>query len=341
MQPPHEKAPPPKRTRQRIGVGRLRHPEAGFVKLMRTPDVQELIKYPYAFTLLALIALRARRRDCRITGLRAGEAMLGDYKSVGLTEQKYRTALKRLRKSGIILTKATNKGTIARIMDVSIWDINSEDRYEYPVTGDQSSECVTTGLTDELETLGEAGSGLAEDDAEFVTERITDKQRADNGPITTNKKDKNKRKRESSPQAALGDDDDFSFIDKVEYEIMTQGYDHDAARAWWRASKGGKLAKNGGLLKNWKMALRVYCENWEPREPDTTTLNQAAKILGFRERTEEFAQLAGFYHEMNQRAKLTDGIWIAHGEPVFDRVALFKGWAKDNELGLRYFEQFV
>ena len=62
--------------------------------------VSEIInKNPHAFVLLFFIAVRAWRgpgvspRDCDI-----GEALIGDYSNMGMTEQKYRTAKKHLEK---------------------------------------------------------------------------------------------------------------------------------------------------------------------------------------------------------------------------------------------------
>jgi hypothetical protein len=98
-----------------------------FIKMMRSRKTNELIKDRNAFALLAQIALRAKRtNDFSVHGLEIGEALIGDYKSIGLTEQKYRTAKAKLKTWGFITTKATNKGTIAKLINSEVLDINKE-----------------------------------------------------------------------------------------------------------------------------------------------------------------------------------------------------------------------
>ncbi len=97
-----------------------------FVKMLRSPAAKNLRKHPNEFTLAAGIADRARRSNDVFSehNLELGEALIGDYKSFGMTERKYRTAKKRLEKWGIATFKATNKGTIARLTDTRVFDIN-------------------------------------------------------------------------------------------------------------------------------------------------------------------------------------------------------------------------
>lgn len=130
--------------------------EHTFVKYNRSDESLEILKHPNEFALLGLISYRAKRTNSLSTlGLEVGEALIGDYKSCGLTEQKYRTAKKNLEKWGIITTKATNKGTIAKLINSDIFNINSE------LPNDQTNE------------------------------RVTDNQRTGNGQVTTNKNVKN------------------------------------------------------------------------------------------------------------------------------------------------------
>jgi hypothetical protein len=101
----------------------------GFIKLMRHDDVEQLIvQKPKAFLLLTLIAWRARRSDerCKFTGLDQGQAMIGDYKSCGLSRQEYRTALRWLEANQFVTIKATSKGTIATVTSTDVYDINAE-----------------------------------------------------------------------------------------------------------------------------------------------------------------------------------------------------------------------
>jgi hypothetical protein len=101
----------------------------GFVQLNRSEDAEQLLaRYPKAFCLLTLIAIRARRdsEPCKWTKLKQGQAMLGDHKSCGLSEQEYRTAKKQLSAAGLATFSATNKGTIATLCSSSVYNINAE-----------------------------------------------------------------------------------------------------------------------------------------------------------------------------------------------------------------------
>ncbi len=130
----------------------------GFIKLSREELTEELVlKHPNAFILLTIIALRARREDSPLKdSLVAGQALIGDYEYMGLTEQKYRTAKKVLENNGLITTRATNRGTIATLVNTMVYDVNIH-------------------------------SGNEQGNAD-----ITNKQRTDNEQITTNKKERTK-----------------------------------------------------------------------------------------------------------------------------------------------------
>ena len=88
--------------------------------------VSELLKKNQnAFILLYFIAIRAWRgpsmspRGCGI-----GEALIGDYSTMGMSEQEYRTVKKHLKKMGFITTKSTSKGTIAKLINTELFDPN-------------------------------------------------------------------------------------------------------------------------------------------------------------------------------------------------------------------------
>jgi len=102
-------------------------PNFGFVKMMRSPDISELIEVsPLAFTLAAVIALRARfRPGVSLKGLQPGEAFLGDFRKCGLSERQYRTAKEQLSKWRFATFRATNKGTIAKLTDTRLFDVLS------------------------------------------------------------------------------------------------------------------------------------------------------------------------------------------------------------------------
>lgn len=98
-----------------------------WIKLHRSKQTMELLKDQNAFVLLTCIALRAKRTsDFNVSGLSAGEALLGDYKNYGMSRQEYRTATNKLEKYGFATFKRTNKGTVARLVDCVIYDINIE-----------------------------------------------------------------------------------------------------------------------------------------------------------------------------------------------------------------------
>jgi hypothetical protein len=111
----------------------------GFIKQFRGYQTDELQrKHPNAFLLLSQIARRARRtNEPNVDGLSIGEAMIGDYESAGLTEQTYRTAKKILERLNIATFRATNKGTIAKLISTHIYDINAE------LTNEQVNEQIT------------------------------------------------------------------------------------------------------------------------------------------------------------------------------------------------------
>lgn len=97
-----------------------------FVKLNRGTETVELLRHPAAFLLLTQIALRARRTVGGFNPhcLQPGEALVGDYRALGLTEQRYRTAKRTLRGWGLATFRPTNKGTIATLASLAVYDIN-------------------------------------------------------------------------------------------------------------------------------------------------------------------------------------------------------------------------
>jgi hypothetical protein len=138
-----------------------------YIKLKRTPETLEIFKKPKAFTLLSLIAYRARRTsNFSSDNLEIGEALIGDHKSAGLTRQEYRSALFWLKTRQFITTRATNKGTIAKLINTDVFDPNFEK-------GNHQTN-----------------------------QPITIQQPSSNHPVTTNKNDKNERNINTSPADA-------------------------------------------------------------------------------------------------------------------------------------------
>ncbi len=99
--------------------------EDGFVKVYCGPELTKLLKHPHELTLLTQIALCARLDDEILPGtLKAGQALIGDYKSVGLTASQYHTAKVRLERWGHATFKTINQRTIAQLCNTEIFDIN-------------------------------------------------------------------------------------------------------------------------------------------------------------------------------------------------------------------------
>ncbi|NLH40692.1 MAG: hypothetical protein GX448_02540 [Planctomycetes bacterium] len=112
----------------------------GFIKLNRSPETLELLNDPNAFTLLTVIALRARRTDeFNIHNLKRGQALIGDYKKCGLTHSQYRTAMKHLGRWGLVAFRPTSRGTIATLLDHRVYDINDSEG-DKPVTNERQPD---------------------------------------------------------------------------------------------------------------------------------------------------------------------------------------------------------
>ena len=105
-----------------------------FIKAIRSETASFLDFNPNANHLLNVIARRARRTECKLNNLSIGECFIG-FKSVGLTEQQYRTAKKQLQKIGLVsfrvarkLTGGVTSGvTVAKLLDQRVYDINIDD----------------------------------------------------------------------------------------------------------------------------------------------------------------------------------------------------------------------
>ena len=108
---------------------------------MRSDATLELIRAnPLAFTLAFIIATRARWHEgFNADGLLLGEAKIGDWEKIGMSEQQYRTAKAQLVKWGFVTIKPTTKGTIAKLTDTRLFVISDE------VANDQSNGQATTG----------------------------------------------------------------------------------------------------------------------------------------------------------------------------------------------------
>lgn len=97
-----------------------------FIKLIKSELVLEMLRdRPTALNLIMLIALRAKRRNTLDTSsTKIGEALIGDFQSYGVSEQVYRSDKNYLKINGLVTFKPTPKGTIAKLVDSTIIDIN-------------------------------------------------------------------------------------------------------------------------------------------------------------------------------------------------------------------------
>src|SRR5690349_17900842 len=98
----------------------------GYIKLFRGTGIELLQSDPKAYLLLSQIALRALRKNANYSGLKANQCYIGDHENIGLSQQEYRNAKKRLSKHGLVFFTSTNKGTIATLISSEVFDINAE-----------------------------------------------------------------------------------------------------------------------------------------------------------------------------------------------------------------------
>ena len=99
-----------------------------FVKMLRSEETKELMKDKNCFMLLTQIAFRAKRTNgFSLKNHQPGEAEIGDHKNIGLSAQEYRTAKAKLAEWGFATFKPTNRGTIARLIDTRVFDVNIND----------------------------------------------------------------------------------------------------------------------------------------------------------------------------------------------------------------------
>lgn len=123
---------------------------AGFIKIYKDTGLDLLENDPDAFLLLTQIAFRALRKPSKYSksNLQPNQALIGDYKKIGLTEQRYRDAKERIEQKYKLATfKGTNKGTVATILNTEIYDINSNsgneqsnEQKELPATTQERTE---------------------------------------------------------------------------------------------------------------------------------------------------------------------------------------------------------
>lgn len=86
------------------------------MEILINKETDNLMKDTDAFLLLLKIAYNTKREDCfSIPDLEVGDAFI-TAEIVGMSQQTFRTTKRKLAKWGFVTFKATNKGTIARII---------------------------------------------------------------------------------------------------------------------------------------------------------------------------------------------------------------------------------
>ena len=219
-----------------------RHDVNGFIQLKRSPETRDLLaRDPLAFVLLTHIALRARwRNELNIEDLGLGEALIGDFKSYGMTRGQYRTRVRRLVKWRKIEIRTTPKGTIARLISADVFDIN-----------EQSGENRPSERPSNL---------IAQSSCERPRDRPIDDQREANGqPLTNKENDDKKEKRRKKddvlpttctsipPTAAKANQPSSSFNSNVYQNQQSSVQDHVKWREFvaWCRSEGGAPKETG------------------------------------------------------------------------------------------------
>lgn len=117
---------------------------ARYIEASCSEDALALIKHnKNAYLLATVTAMRARYKSDTFNPhqLDFREAFLGDYENYGMTEREYRTAKKTLEDGGFATFRATNKGTIGKLIDTRLFRINlmlgdgqNDDRGDRPAT---------------------------------------------------------------------------------------------------------------------------------------------------------------------------------------------------------------
>ena len=115
-----------------------------FIKFMRSESVEALQSKPIANHVLSVIAQRARRTPHPTNGLQPGDCFMGDYLTIGISRQAYRTAISNLQKWGYITIHPTNKGTVVTLSNTMVYDINTENQpTDQPANNQQPNQQPT------------------------------------------------------------------------------------------------------------------------------------------------------------------------------------------------------
>lgn len=224
----------------------------GFFKATRHSDAEELLAAnPLALVLAYVIARRAWwRGGFSQHGLSAGEAMLGDHRRCGMSEQQYRTAKQLLRKGGFATFKTTNKGTIGKLIDTRLFSV---------VNGQANGQS---------------------------NRQATDSQRTGNGQPTTNeevKKGKNEKKERKEGDVSPSIRFQKPTLEEVKAAAAEKGLPEEEAEKFHNHYEANGWLVGRSPMKSWPHALNNWKIGWKerqgesPRNPTPRTNHQPAK----------------------------------------------------------------
>lgn len=216
----------------------------GFVKLHGGSLSEELLKDPKAFTLLSLIALRARFNDePNVKSLRFGEALIGDYKACGLERKEFRNALHRLQhKWRVIECRGTPLGTIAHLLDSRVYSLT--DERDSSQKGQLFSEVNPEKRANEGPTRGQQkGQRFSEGDSEKgANERATNQKEMIEMKVMT--------------VAVATETFSNKFIPRNAEEVRQFAAENDipanTANAWWHSIVTSGFKIRGDRMRDWR-----------------------------------------------------------------------------------------
>jgi hypothetical protein len=240
----------------------------GYFRAVRSRVAEEINKDPNALSLLYLIARRARWHDGpNLHNLKIGEALVGDYKkALGFTRKEYRCALDRLERQWLqITTRRTNHGTVARLTEISIFSLTSD---QVTKKGPSKQPPVFIGeITDEQPSKGPSKGHPGAIQGPLTNNDIRKERKKDDELITLDTK---------VPSGAKNVLDELSgkLLEKVSLSSHPGIRKNLGARSAkrleydrWCASKGGKSTNKG--YNTWLSKQRPEWRNKVKVDPDT------------------------------------------------------------------------
>lgn len=280
---------------------------SGFLKLMRGEATVELMKDPKAFTLLSLVAYRARREGgFSLHNLQPGESLIGDFESCGLTEGEYRAAKQRLAAWGFITCRTTNRGTVARLINTAIFDANttsSNGQNDTPATGQQRANDGRTTGQQRLTRMKEGKEGEKGKEGEGVAALTHFPDDGwDLGKVL---------EIATSPDCAVAP------------EMARACFDHYAASGWVNASGnpvGRTVNQLKSLLRKWRNNQSSHGKRGElpdappstPRKPkpDDLIADAARDLWDHREDDQAFRRVLRVWRDKTRDVPKQDGLSV-------------------------------